>query len=375
MSTKDTTPESTAPDAKPAGKNTNKTILLGFDFGTNKSCVVSGFADSDDIEFSKLVPTINGYVQEGIITGIIPGNADILYGEEALKNSLHVKLVNPLGDGVVADSKASKDFVRFIRTQVDESGSAEIRAVIGLPANADGMAHDHLRDSVAGVFDRIILIPEPFLAALGVREDSRLGQDNYVDPVTNSLFVDIGAGTSDLCLVQGYYPTAADQVSFPSAGDFIDERILEAINMQYPNNGISNRKIREIKEAHSYVGGKRKPIEVEIVIGGKGRMIELGHVIGDACNELFEKVLEATKVLIGRANSDSIEHLLQNIIVTGGGSQIRGIDVELQKRLTEEGYKNPKVHLAGEDYARYVGIGALKAARQAREAQWQYVLK
>jgi len=104
-------------------------------------------------------------------------------------------------------------------------------------------------------------------------------------------------------------------------------------------------------------------------------MLELGEVIGEACNKLFEKTFEGVKRLISRAGNDSVEQLLQNVIITGGGSQIRGIDTELQKRLAAEGYENPKVRLAGPDYQRYVAIGALKAARAAREHQWQYVLE
>lgn len=363
-------PETTPPVKKAAGKS----IVLGFDFGTNKSCLISGSADSDDIQLGKIVPTVVGNVKDGIINGIIPGDADVLFGEEALKNRVHVTLETPLGDGVIENAEAAHTFIHHVRDMVDPSGTAEIRAVVGLPANADNQAREDLRHAVAGSFDRVLMIPEPFLAALGVRDDARIGQSNYVDPVNNSLFIDIGAGTTDLCLVQGYFPTAADQISFPLAGDSIDEKILAAINQQYPESGISLHKIREVKEEHAYVGASRKPIEVKVIIGGKARIIELGDVIGDACNDLFKKVLQETKALIARASGDSIEQMLQNIIITGGGSQIKGMDTELQKHLTEEGYENPKVRLAGQDYQRYVAIGALKAARSAREAQWQYVL-
>ena len=78
--------------------------------------------------------------------------------------------------------------------------------------------------------------------------------------------------------------------------------------------------------------------------------------------------------MIARASSDSVVALLQNIIVTGGGSQIKGIDAMLQKKLTDDGFESPKVRLAGVDYKRYVAIGALKAAQSARENQWQVLL-
>jgi rod shape-determining protein MreB len=313
-------------------------------------------------------------VKPGIINGIIQGNADIIFGEEALKNRLHVNLVHALADGVIANFDATRDLMRHMRRIIDTAGQSEIRAVIGVPANAPAEARDNVRRAVAGVFDRVLLIPEPFLAALGVRDDARVGQANYVDPVNNSLFIDIGAGTTDLCLVQGYFPSAEDQISFAFAGDAIDQAMLESINQIYPDCGLSSHRIREVKEQHAYVGASRKPIDVKVIIGGKARTLELGDVIGGACNQLLDRVTEAARRLIARAGSDSVEQLLQNIIVTGGGSQIRGLDTELQKRLAADGFENPKVRLAGQDYQRYVALGGLKAARAAREHQWQHVL-
>lgn len=352
----------------------NKTIFVGLDLGTNKSCLLAGPIDSRDITVSKVVATCVGYVKDGIVDGIIAGNARVLFGEDALQNRLHVKLVAPLELGIIADTTAARDFLQHIRKLADPSGQADLRAVIGIPANADESARESIRAAVHGVFDRVLLIPEPFLAALGYRDDSRLGQAGYIDPVVNSLFIDIGGGTSDLCLVQGYFPTSEDQISIPFAGDAVDQLMHEELNRTYPNNGLSRHKVREIKEAHSYVGPSRRPIDVSVVLGGKTHTLELADVVGNACNELIERIYPALTRLVARSSSDSVVDLLQNIIVTGGGSQIKGIDTVLQKRLADDGFATPKVRLAGQDYKRYVAIGALKAARAARENQWQILL-
>ena len=358
----------------PTRISASKTMLLGLDLGTNKSCALAGAPTGTDIAVSKVVPTVVGYVKDGIVDGIVAGNARILYGEEALRHMLHVRLVAPVAEGVIAHPDAARDFLRHIRSLIDPSGQAEIRAVVGMPANAVTGARDDIRRCAHGIFDRVLLIPEPFLAALGYRDDSRISQPNYIDPVVNSLFIDIGGGTSDLCLVQGSFPTAEDQISIPFAGDAIDAALHAELDRVYPNNGLSRHKVREIKEAHGYVGPSRKPIEVKVVLGGKSHSIELGDVLANACNALIDKIYQPLTRLIERASSDSVLTLLQNIIVTGGGSQIRGIDAVLQKRLADDGYESPKVKLAGQDYKRYVAIGALKAARSARENQWQVLL-
>ena len=351
-----------------------KRILVGFDLGTNASCILAGPAEGKDATVSKVIPTVVGYAREGLVDGIIANNATTLIGEDALNHRLQLRMVAPLEDGIIAHPEQAKDFIQRVRAIIDPTGTAEIRAVVGVPANAGQPAREDIRNAAAGVFDRVLLIPEPFLAALGFRDDSRLGQANYVDPVTNSLFVDIGGGTSDLCLIQGYFPTADDQISLPFAGDAVDKLIEDDLQRTYPNNGLSRATIRQIKEEHSYVGAIRKPIDVKVLIGGKSHTLELGETIGRACNRLVEKIYPALTTLIARASSDSVATLLQNIVVTGGGSRIRGFDTVLQEKLIADGFEAPKVRLAGQDYKRFVAVGALKAARSAREDQWQHLL-
>lgn len=355
-------------------KATSKTMLAGFDLGTNKSCILAGPAGTSDLTLSKVIPSVVGYVKEGIVDGIIAGNATILFGEDALNNMLHVDLIAPISEGVISHPAATRDFFQRVRSLIDPTGLAEIRIVVGIPANTGDKAREDIRQCSLGIFDRILLVPEPFLSALGFRDDSRVGQTGYVDPVTNSLFIDIGGGTSDLCRVQGCFPSREDQICIPFAGDAIDEILHNELNRLYPNNGLSHHKVREIKEAHAYVGPVRKPIDVRVIMGGKAHMLELGEALGRAANTLIDKIYPALTTLIARSSSDSVTTLLQNIIVTGGGSQIKGIDAVLQKRLADDGFESPKVKLAGQDYKRYVAIGALKAARAARENQWQYLL-
>lgn len=370
-----------APTATPAG-NVSKTaprssksiLLVGVDLGTNKSCILAGPPQTSDIALSKIVPSVVGYAKEGLVEGIITNNAQVLFGDEALQHIQQVTLVAPLEHGIIAQREAARDFLKHLRNLVDPGSKHEIRAVIGVPANAGEAAREDIRQAVTGVFDRVLLVPEPFLAALGYRDDSRLGQPGYVDPVVNSLFIDIGGGTSDLCLVQGYFPGPQDQISIPFAGDAIDNLLTEEIARNYPNTGLSKHKVRELKEQYAYVGATRKPIDAKVIVGGKARELEIGDAIANACNNLLDRIHEAVRTLISRTSSDTVSTLLQNIVITGGGSQIKGIDTVLQQRLTEEGYVAPKVRVAGADYKRYVAMGALKAARTAKDNQWQYLI-
>jgi len=205
-----------------------------------------------------------------------------------------------------------------MRSLLNTPETTEVRAVIGIPANADATAREHVRDTVAGLFENVILISEPFLAVMGYRDESRL-----TDPVRNSLVVDIGGGTTDVCMIQGCFPTTEDQISFAFAGDKVDALLKECIRRTYPLAGLSMLKVRELKEEYSFVA-----------------------------------IVGASMVVTVRV----------------GSSRIRNLGSELQRRLTEDGYEAPCVRWVGINYNEFVAMGALKAARQTRDNQWHQII-
>jgi rod shape-determining protein MreB len=374
MATKIKTPAAeSAPTVAPSHA-TRTTLLAGVDLGTNKTCVKACIEGQSEIAIQTLTPTVVGYADLDVIEGILPGNASLLFGEDALRYRMHLRLVQPVSDGNVADVTAMRDFMLHLRSKLDPTDQADIRAVIGMPANASQEAREMLRESTKGIFSKVIFIPEPFLAALGVREESKIGTPTYQDPVQHSLFVDIGAGTTDLCMIQGYFPAPDDQISFPFAGNAVDQILADSIARLYPDTDLSMLKVREIKETHSYAGKIQSGIPCKVYVRGKPRTIEVGELVGQACNQLVARIFNSIRELVSRAPSDAVENLLQNIIVTGGGSKIRGLAPELERLLADEGYENPKVSVAGPNYKEYVALGALKAARSARPNQWQHLL-
>jgi rod shape-determining protein MreB len=350
------------------------TLLVGLDWGTNTSCLMACPFGSSDTTVSEQIPTVVGYTPDNVLDSVIPGDAKRLFGRMAIKYQAHLNLVRPLKGGVIADIAAARLFAQHLRGMLGEP--REVRAVIGMPASSDLAARENARNAVQGVFHKVIFVPEPFLAALGFRDESRLSDATYNDPVLNSLYIDIGAGSSDVCLVQGHYPTTEDQMSSTFAGDTVDQMILDASLATYPDCGLTLSRVREIKEQFSFVHGSEAPKSAvaTVMVGGKARKIDLTKPIQTACETLLERVYEMTRDLIARANLDTVAELLQNIIVTGGGSLIKGFGPALQSKLANEGFANPRVRVLGENYKDYVARGALKAARQAKDRHWQTLL-
>ena len=358
------TPEPVPPPGK------GELLLVGLDLGTSTSCLKAAYAGATDLVVSEIVPTVVGYAREGIVEHLLPGNAKVLYGQPALKQRVYLRLLHPLQNGVVQDLAAAQDFARHLRQLLNPPPNIEVRAAVGVPASADRTARENVSAMLAGLFARVILVPEPFLAALGYRDETRLSDPAYLDPVRNSLFVDIGAGTTDVCLVQGYYPGPNEQVSSAFGGDEVDRLLQESLRRQHPDADLSLPRVRELKEQHSYVGQPEGPITATIVLGGKARKIDFTGLIGQSCQRLLQEVFELVKVAIARASTDTVEELLGNIILTGGGSLVRNLDTELQRLLLEDGYEKPRVLTVGPGYKELVAKGALVAARQAREGQW-----
>ncbi len=348
-----------------------KTVMrIGVDLGTNTT-VFQVSRNGERVTYEKdVIPTIVGYPKSGILPGILPQDADKVFGEEAVSYRLHLNLKWPLREGNIEDLNVCRDYLWHIRTLIDRTGESEIWAVIGAPANAVAEKIKLIRSGVTGLFEKILVIPEPFLAAMGLREEAKLGDASYVDPTRHSLIVDIGAGTTDFCLVQGYYPTPEDQVCFPVAGDAVDKTLADRIRRRWPDLTLTRVTVTQLKEKYSFVGAARGEAKVKLYADGKPRVLDIADLVREACEILVPMICDGVKQLLKRCDSDSVEHILQNVIICGGGSAIGGLSDMVQKKLRDEGYDDATCRTPP-DYRRLVAIGALKIAENVRDDQWQ----
>ncbi|MFC1587068.1 rod shape-determining protein [Planctomycetota bacterium] len=354
-------------------KGQKNVILVGMDLGTNTS-VMQGWHNNKELQMeSDIIPTVVGLPREGVLPGIIPSGKDRVYGNEALNLKLHCDLKWPIKLGYVENEEYAHELIGHVRDVINPEQDKEIWAVVGSPANAKQDRLRELRKIFVGHFQRILIVPEPFLAAMGYRDEDRLSDPAYTDPIRNSLFVDIGAGTTDLCMVQGVYPTADDQISLGMAGNDIDKTLKQGIRKRYPDAKITPTTITRLKEQFSYVGNSMKDCVARVAVRGKMKTIDITSQVKEACSILIDPIIQNAEALAARCDADAVEEMMTNLILTGGGSLIKNLKIELEKELRALGYESAKVHVV-EDYKRLVAKGALKTAKAVRVDQWSMLM-
>src|SRR6202034_590929 len=110
-------------------------------------------------------------------------------------------------------------------------------------------------------FDEVLIVSEPFTVAFGMNR------------LSDTLVIDIGAGTIDLCPITSTFPREEDQVTVPLGGDFIDETFLQLLTEPHPHARLSLNMSREIKEQFGFVHDAREQAVVPLPVDGKPKAI------------------------------------------------------------------------------------------------------
>jgi rod shape-determining protein MreB len=171
-------------------------------------------------------------------------------------------------------------------------------------------------------------------------------------------------------MVHGYYPTPEEQISIARAGNDVDAVLYNAIRKKYPDCNLSGVSVTRLKEENSFVGEARKKVLVNLPIAGKPRELDITDQIRVACESIMPDIVSNISELIARCESDAVEVMQENILLTGGGSLIGNVCEYLEKELHEQGYTLARVRRV-DDYKRLVAKGALKTAKAVRDDQWQ----
>jgi rod shape-determining protein MreB len=290
---------------------------------------------------------------------------DVLVGEEALENRLMLDLHRPLERGLIKegsdrDARAVRELLKHVlhlagAEEARDNGNT-VRAVVGVPAEAMRVNKQQLRSAMEGLVDSLMIVSEPFAVAYGL------------DALLHALIIDIGAGTTDLCVMNGRYPRDEDQKTLTVAGDSVDDQLEQLIQARYPEANFSRHMVTSWKETGSFVGELSGKIMVTAPVQGRPTKFDITDEMRTACASLVAPVVEAMVDLISRVEPEYQNRVRNNVILTGGSSLISGLGAALQDALKEVG--GGKVRVV-KDPAFVGADGGLAIATDAPDSDWE----
>jgi rod shape-determining protein MreB and related proteins len=338
-------------------------LLMGIDLGTSRSSISSMNG------VRKTVESYVGYPKDAVSRKFL--RQDVLYGRHALEHQLALNLYRPLEKGVIKGTfegeggtrdeekrnlNASKDLLRHLVHLVHPERDQVLYGVVGVPAQATIKNKQAMLEIAKEVLDSVMIVSEPFSVAYGMER------------MSDVLVVDIGAGTTDLVRMHGTVPADEDQVSFTIAGDACDEKLFELIKKKYPNAQLTINMCKQFKELYGYVSDTKDKVEVIIPVDGKPTPHDITIEMKEACEILVKPILDGIHKLIASFNPEFQDRLRNNIILAGGGSQVRGLNKRIEDGLDSVG--GGKVTVVDEPL--YAGAnGALQLALDMPAEYWQ----
>ena len=294
---------------------------LGVDLGTSNVLI---YADGKGI-----------VVREPSVVAVDKNTGRILQVGTEAKNMLgrtpgNVVAMHPLKDGVISDHEMTVKMLQTLFRQASRSSlfTPKPRVVICVPS---GVTEVEERTVINAAIDagarRVYLIEEPLAAAMGAGVDIRGSKGQMV--------VDIGAGTTDIAVLS--MGGVAVSSSIKVAGDAMDEAIARYVRHEH-GVVIGQVTAEDIKIQVGCV--YPRPENVGITVKGRDAKTgmpreltlyssELYKVLFRIARDIFNAVLSVLEETSPELVSDISEN---GIILTGGGSQIWGMDKLLTER-------------------------------------------
>ncbi len=255
--------------------------------------------------------------------------AVLAVGEEAKRmigrTPGNIVAVRPMKDGVIADFEVTQTMLRyFIRRAHSRSPLLQRPVVVvAVPTGVTEVERRAVEGAAMQAGARQVFpIEEPLAAAVGA--------GLAIEEPHGNMIVDIGGGTTEVAVISlGGIVTSR---SIRVAGDEMDEAIVSYIKRTY-SLAIGDQTSEMVKVR---LGSAFPTEEAEDAMEIRGRDLVAGlprsvrvtaEEIRKALEEPISAILEAVKVTLERTPPELASDVIdRGIVLTGGGSLLRGID-------------------------------------------------
>lgn len=240
----------------------------------------------------------------------------------------NMETIFPMKDGVISDFEYTEKMLQYFLQKTIGHPLIKPAVAVCIPCSITEVEQRAIMDACISIGARSVhLIEEPVAAAMGA--------GIHIERPNGCMVVDIGGGTADVAVIS--LGAIVRSASIRVAGDAFDEDIIRMMRKKY-NLLIGKRTAEEIKiqigtteiqdEAEEMdVKGRHAvtglPFKVTISSQDVREAVAISvQRIGDAVCEVLEKTPP-------ELTADIAEH---GIVMTGGGSLLRGLDRVIAKR-------------------------------------------
>lgn len=261
-------------------------------------------------------------------------NSEVWIGEAAKKMIGKVpgsiEVFRPLREGVIANFEMASLMLKFFIQKVHSRKSfVSPRVIISVPSGVTPVERRAVRDSTlnAGAHE-VYVVDEAMAAAMGAGL-----------PVTepmSSMIVDIGGGTTEVAIISLKGVVYSNSIKI--AGDKLDSDILNFIRKSFGILiGPSTAEQIKILVGRAYLDGHEEEVDVKgrDLMDGIPKTItinstDIAHAIMDSVNSIVDSVKVALEGCPPELAADIID---TGIVLTGGGSLLKNIDVRVRQEI------------------------------------------
>ena len=302
---------------------------IGIDLGTTSVLV---YVDGSGIVINE--PSVVAVDKNTDCITKIGKDAHVMLG----RNPGNIEIVRPLRAGVINRYDVTEKMIQYFIRRAGGSSIIHPRLVICIPTGISEVEERAVIDAGTNAGARkTYLVAEPVAAAVGAGVD--------IHSPTGNMIVDIGGGTTDIAVIS--MGGIVVSRSLKIAGDKFDESIMKYVRRKY-NIAIGEGTAEQIKikigAVYEHKEAKTMQVKGRCLLQGLPKVVELSSKeMLEAMMEPISAIFDAICTVIEETPPELVGDILKNgIILTGGGSQLYGLDrlmadvIEIRTRVAKD---------------------------------------
>ncbi len=257
----------------------------------------------------------------------------VAVGEEAWnmigRTPQNIEVIRPLREGVISDYQYTEKMLKyFVQKTMGRRLFKPIVAVC-VPSGVTEVEKRAVKDAADQIGAREVhIIEEPLAAAVGA------GMDIFRP--SGCMVVDIGGGTTDIAVISLGGVVVSNSIKV--AGDNFDEAIIRFVRKKF-NLLIGDRTAEEIKLRIGSACETDEDLTMQVrgrdLVSGLPVSVEVhSKDVREAMAEPIGNIMDAVHYVLERTPPELAADIYEKgIMLTGGGSMLRGLDERMQKRM------------------------------------------